>query len=87
MQTLKASLVMSLSLLPANALVGLVTFGTMVGYKIYIRTAIVNKLLTYTRLKCMSWATANAQNPTSLEAAKTTRQSKSRRCSACPRQD
>jgi protein transport protein SEC23 len=32
LQALKASLVMSLSLLPANALVGLVTFGTMVGY-------------------------------------------------------
>jgi protein transport protein SEC23 len=32
LQALKASLVMSLSLLPANALVGLVTYGTMVGY-------------------------------------------------------
>jgi protein transport protein SEC23 len=32
LQALKDSLVMSLSLLPANALVGLVTFGTMVSY-------------------------------------------------------
>ena len=31
---LKESLVMSLSLLPENALVGLVTFGTMVGFEI-----------------------------------------------------
>lgn len=42
LKALKVSLVMSLSLLPPNALVGLVTFGTMVSRVLYLLSPVEN---------------------------------------------
>lgn len=70
---------MSLSLLPENALVGLVTFGTMVrrplnGLNIY-NVANLAQRHTFTRLD-----TKSVQNRTSFEAVKITLPSRFKKC-------
>jgi hypothetical protein len=77
LKALKDSIIMSLSLLPPYALVGLITFGTMVGSGIY---SDLDTGLTDFRPKFTSSATPNAPNPTSSAEARTTPRSKSRTC-------
>ena len=86
LQALKASLVMSLSLLPAQALVGLVTFGTMVRYMRFCGRR-MKDMLTLPRHKYMSLDTPNAQSRMSSEGVKSTQRNKYRKCLACPRRD
>jgi hypothetical protein len=76
LKALKDSIIMGLSLLPQYALVGLITYGTMVGR----HNLGVGLGLTISRLKFMSSATLNAPNPTSSVATRTTPRSKSRKC-------
>lgn len=79
---LKESLVMSLSLLPENALVGLITYGTMVSG---VSTGNPTTLLAdhFSRHKFTKSATLNARNHMCFAVAKTTPRSRCRRCSAC----
>lgn len=79
LKAVKDSLIMSLSLLPANALVGLITFGTMVGTTLDSVTVEWNVNSRY-RLKYMSLATPNVPSLMCSVAAKSMLQSRSRRC-------
>lgn len=78
LKALKDSLIMSLSLLPPNALVGLITFGTMV------RVACILLAATFadpeSRHKFTNSATLNAPNLTCSEEAKNMLRSRFRRC-------
>jgi hypothetical protein len=78
LKALKDSIIMSLSLLPAYALVGLITYGTMVG----ARNQYWGFYADSRRRKYTSWATPNAPSRTSSAEARTTPPSKSTRCSA-----
>ena len=75
LQALKDSLIMSLSLLPPWALVGLITFGTMVSNSRPLRD-----YADSVRPKFTSLATPSAPNRTSSGEAKSTVQSKCRTC-------
>lgn len=79
LKALKDSVIMSLSLLPANALVGLVTYGTMVRYRLpcSIRELL---LILHTRHKYTSWDTPSAPSHMSSGVARTTRRNRSRKC-------
>src|SRR5271154_799470 len=70
LSALKDSLVMSLSLLPENSLVGLITFGTMVSLH-YITT--YNRSSPCLRRRFMKLATPSARSLTYSEVAKITR--------------
>jgi hypothetical protein len=74
---LKESLVVSLSLLPENALVGLITFGTMVSVLMDFSES---QPLTLIRLKYTRLATQSVQSHTYLGVARTILQSKYKRC-------
>ena len=80
LNALKVSLVTSLSLLPPNALVGLITFGTMV---IATLERWGTLRLTNPRRKSMNLATRSAPSRMSSVVAKIIRPSRSRRCWAC----
>lgn len=82
LKALRESLIMSLSLLPPHALVGLITFGTMVSVRILL-TCWKHAHIFHHRCKCMSWAIWSVQNHTSSEGPRTTRPSRSKRCSGC----
>jgi Sec23/Sec24 trunk domain/Sec23/Sec24 zinc finger len=77
LKALRDSLVMSLSLLPANAFVGLITFGTMVPIPSFLK--LFHKLII-TRRKFTKSAIPNVPNRTSSEAARTIQRSKFRKC-------
>jgi hypothetical protein len=77
LKALKDSIIMSLSLLPQYALVGLITYGTMVSRENYVRGV---EELTFSRPKSTSSATPSAPNRTSSAATRTTLRSRSRRC-------
>ena len=77
LKALKESLIVSLSLLPPNALVGLITYGTMVRPKYHSPRF---SLIALVRLKFTSWAILNAPNRMYSEEAETTAQSRYRRC-------
>jgi len=76
LKALKDSIIMSLSLLPQYALVGLITYGTMVSRE----KSVTGMKLTSSRPKFTSSATPNAPNRTSSAATRTTHRSKSRKC-------
>jgi hypothetical protein len=76
LKALKDSIIMSLSLLPQYALVGLITYGTMVCKK----KSTTRVELTFSRPKSTSSATPNAPNRMSSEATRTTPRSRSRKC-------
>lgn len=78
LKALKDSLVMSLSLLPPNALVGLVTFGTMVCPARPFIPYLGNNNIS--RLKCTNSGMVNVLSLTYSEGVKTMRQNKFRRC-------
>lgn len=82
---LKESLVMSLSLLPENALVGLITYGTMVS-TISIGYPMAPFADHLSRPKFTKLATLNARNHMCSVVARTTLRSRCRRCSACSHQ-
>lgn len=76
LKALKESLVMSLSLLPPNALVGLITYGTMVCCIILVDLMPDN----LHRLKFTKLVIILVQNHMSFEAAKTMRRNKFKKC-------
>lgn len=74
LQSLKDSLTVSLNLLPPHALVGLITFGTMVW-------VVDDYLLTFfSRLKCMKLDSRIAPNHMCLEDPKNMQENKFRKC-------
>lgn len=81
LNALKDSLIMSLSLLPPYALVGLITFGTMVSLLQHVGFEHLSHTI---RHKFTNSATQNAQNRTSSEAPRTIRRSKCKRCLVSP---
>lgn len=78
LSALKESLVMSLSLLPENALVGLITYGTMV--RSNTRHAQILLLTCVTRHKFTRLATLSVRSLTFSAGAKTILRNKSRKC-------
>jgi Sec23/Sec24 zinc finger protein len=78
LKALKDSIIMALSLLPPHALVGLVTFGTMVRIDM---CPIISNVLNPGRLKSMKLDTANVRSPTFSEEARTITASKYKKCS------
>lgn len=76
--TLRDSIIMSLSLLPENALVGLISYGTMVRFLCLFMVDLIVGRHKYTRLDIPS-----ARNLTCSEEAKTIIRSRSRRCWDC----
>jgi hypothetical protein len=82
LKALRDALVVSLSLIPPYALVGLITFGTMVCTS---QNATKSKYLSYLlRPKCMRLDMRNAASPMCSGAARSTRRSRSKTCSASP---
>ena len=80
LKALKDALIMSLSLLPQNALVGLVTFGTMVSDHVNTRFFNADYPL---RPKSTRLATRSVPNLTYSEATRSMLQNKFKRCWAC----
>ncbi len=78
LKALKDSLVMSLSLLPPNALVGLITFGTMV---LFPQRMVALPCVDCLRHKCTNLATPSVQNHTCFEGARITPQNRCKKCS------
>lgn len=85
LSALKAAIISSLAVLPAHALVGLVTYGTMVSLSDLPRLQYkrLSKLImtTYLRPTYTSWAIQTAPSPTCSEEQKTTLPSTSATCS------
>ena len=80
LKALKNSLILSLSLLPPNSLVGLITFGTMVpSLSLHLRSS----LLIYCRPKSTSLVIPSVLNLTYFGAVKIIPRSRSKRCSVC----
>lgn len=77
LKALKDSIIMALALLPPQALVGLITFGTMVRTPKYCA---LHDFDHFNRLKFMKLATANAQNHMYSVEAKITMANKYKRC-------
>lgn len=78
LKALRDALIVSLSLIPAYALVGLITYGTMVSI------CVVPSGVTFdlsNRLKCTSLAMQNAASRMSSAEAKSTSQNKFKTCS------
>ena len=75
---LKESLIMSLSLLPEDSLVGLITYGTMVSPSRPIRTG--TQLAKRCRPKSTRSDTVSVPSRTCSEAAKTILRNKCKRC-------
>ena len=88
MKALKDSLVMSLSLLPANALVGLITFGTMVGFGSLLCLSLPVSgcywLTLKFRPKSTNLDTLSVRNHTCSGAIRIMLRSRSRKCSVWP---
>lgn len=81
LKALKDSLIVSLNLLPPHALVGLITYGTMVYLYFYsLLLADQPHASCTSRLKFMKLDSRNALNHMCLEEAKSTRESKYRKC-------
>lgn len=80
---LKAAIVQSLTLLPANALVGLITYGTMVSLlRLLVMTGTDEDLTSkHCRPTYMSLATLAAPSHMSSEARRSTPRSRSKTCS------
>lgn len=76
LSALKDSLIMSLSLLPENALVGLITYGTMARS----RSPSVKFYLMVTRHKSTKSVTQSAQSHMSSEEVKTIQQNRYKKC-------
>jgi protein transport protein SEC23 len=79
LKALRDALVVSLSLIPPYALVGLVTFGTMVSRVVYADPS--KLLITCNRRKYTNLAMRNALNRTSSVGARSISQNRSRTCS------
>lgn len=86
LKALKESIIVSLSLLPPHALVGLITYGTMVSsasplathsYRMPTQGA---SFLARNRPKFTSWATRNVPSPSCSEEPRNTLQNKSPKC-------
>lgn len=77
LQALKDTIEASLDSLPPDALVGLITYGTMVSIKGPVVSAVSN--ISY-RHKCTSSATPSVPNRTSSGAAATIAANKSKKC-------
>jgi protein transport protein SEC23 len=84
LKALRETLVVSLSLLPPNALVGLITFGTMVSHPIGLQTVprFISNGLAYTthRQWSTSFLTPSAPNHTSSEDQKIISRNRSPTC-------
>jgi hypothetical protein len=80
LKALRDAIVVSLSLIPPYALVGLITYGTMVS----VLPAVAMQELTISRLKYTKLDTRNAASPTSSVVERNTSRSRSRKCSASP---
>jgi protein transport protein SEC23 len=79
LKALRDAIVVSLSLLPPYALVGLITFGTMVRATCF---CLLYHLLIFYRLKFTKLATQSAANLTFFVVARSIRRSRFRICSA-----
>lgn len=84
LKALKDSLIVSLSLLPPYAWVGLITFGTMVGSSFFLEFSVdrqwILTLICYFRLKCMNLALPIVQSPMSLEVQRNIMPNKFKKC-------
>jgi hypothetical protein len=80
LKALRDALVVSLSLIPPYALVGLITFGTMVSISIFLFFSLSSQVCII-RLKYTKSAMQNAVNLTCSVVERNTRPSRSRTCS------
>lgn len=79
LKALRDALVISLSLIPPFALVGLITYGTMVRLWLF-SCLVVMSSIKYNRLKYTSWATPSAASRMSFVAEKSISLSRYRIC-------
>ena len=80
LKALRDALVVSLSLIPPYALVGLITFGTMVCLSFVTRSE-TTRIYSVIRRKFMSLGTPNAASHTSSAVGRNTRRNRFRICS------
>jgi hypothetical protein len=79
LKALRDAIVVSLSLIPPFALVGLITYGTMASTIMALLSGFTLIMVLY-RPRSTSWDTQNVASPMSSAAAKSTSRNKSRTC-------